>query len=141
MGSIFATGPLGSAHALKALNNMLSAAGFLAAAEVLLVGKRFGLSPEVMVDVFNASTGMNNTTKNKIKQFVLSRRFDSGFSMALMVKDLGLAMDLARATSTPAILSAACREMWASALSSLEGGPDHTEIARWLEQTAHTDLA
>lgn len=139
--SIFETGPLGSAHALKALNNMLSAAGFLAAAEVMLVGKRFGLNPEVMVDVFNASTGQNNSTKNKYKQFVLSRRFDSGFSLPLMVKDLGLAMDLARATSTPAVFSASCREMWASALSALGDNPDHTELVRWLEQTLKTELS
>ena len=139
--SIFATGPLGSAHALKALNNMLSAAGLVAAAEVLLVGKRFGLDPDTMIEVFNASTGMNNSTKNKYRQFVLSRRFDSGFSLALMVKDLGLAMELARDTSTPVVLSAVCRELCASALAGLEGeSPDHTEVARWLENNLGTRI-
>lgn len=141
MGGIFKTGPLGSAHALKALNNMLSATGLLAAAEALLVGKRFGLAPKTMVDVFNASTGQNNSTKNKFKQFVFSRRFDSGFSLELMVKDLSLAMDLAKETGTPVILSSTCREMWASALSAVQGNPDHTEVVRWLEQTIHTKLA
>lgn len=139
--SIFETGRLGSAHALKALNNMLSASGLLAAAEVMLVGKRFGLDPEIMVDVFNASTGMNNSTKNKLKQFVISRSFASGFSLELMVKDLGLAVDLAHETSTPVIFSASCRELWASALCALEDNPDHTEIARWLEQTVNTEIA
>ena len=138
--SIFETGPLGSAHAMKSLNNMLSATGLLAAAEVLLVGKRFGLEPEVMVDIFNASTGQNNSTKNKYKQFVLSRSFASGFSLELMVKDLGLAMEVAQATKTPVVLSAACREMWAAALAALGGNPDHTEVVRWLEQTVHTEL-
>lgn len=138
--SIFETGPLGSAHAMKSLNNMLSATGLLAAAEVLLVGKRFGLEPEVMVDVFNASTGQNNSTKNKFKQFVLSRSFASGFSLELMVKDLGLAMELARETKTPAVLSAASREMWAAALAALGDSPDHTEVVRWLEQTVRTEL-
>ena len=138
--SIFETGPLGSAHAMKSLNNMLSATGLLAAAEVLLVGKRFGLEPEVMVDIFNASTGQNNSTKNKYKQFVLSRSFASGFSLELMVKDLGLAMELAQETKTPVVLSAACREMWAAALAALGGNPDHTEVVRWLEQKVHTEL-
>ena len=141
MGSIFNTGALGSAHALKALNNMLSATGMLAAAEVLLVGKRFGLSPEVMIDVFNASTGQNNSTKNKFKQHIFSRSFGSGFSLQLMVKDLGLAVDLAKETGTPVILNSVCHEMWACALSALQGNPDHTEVVRWLEQTLHTELA
>ncbi|MCF8043267.1 MAG: NAD(P)-dependent oxidoreductase [Desulfarculaceae bacterium] len=139
--SIFETGPLGSAHAMKSLNNMLSATGLLAAAEVLLVGKRFGLAPEVMVDVFNASTGQNNSTKNKFKQFVFSRSFASGFSLELMVKDLGLAMELARETKTPVVLSAASREMWTAALAALGDNPDHTEVVRWMEQAVHTELA
>src|SRR5262249_18251800 len=51
---IFATGGLGSGHAVKALNNLVSATGLVAAAEALLVGRRFGVDPAVMLDVFNA---------------------------------------------------------------------------------------
>jgi len=57
------TGGVGSAHAMKALNNLVSAGGFLIGVEALMIGKRFGLSPEKMVDVLNASTGMNNSTQ------------------------------------------------------------------------------
>ena len=119
---IFETGPLGSGHALKALNNLVSAAGLIAAAEALLIGRRFGLDPNVMIDVLNASTGRNNSTENKFKQFVLSRSFASGFSLDLMVKDLTTALDLAHATGTPAPFSAACRELWAAAQAQLESG-------------------
>lgn len=49
-----------------------------------------------MIDVLNASTGRNNSTKNKFKCFILSRRFDSDFSLDLMVKDLTTAVKLAR---------------------------------------------
>ena len=56
MGStITRTGPVGSAHAMKALNNLVSAGGFLLGIEALLIGQRFGLDPAVMVDVLNAS--------------------------------------------------------------------------------------
>jgi hypothetical protein len=77
---IFATGPLGSGHAMKALNNYASAAGLVAAAEALLIGRRFGLDLAVMTDVLNASTGRNNSTENKLKQYILSGTFASGFS-------------------------------------------------------------
>ena len=63
---------------MKALNNLVSAAGFLISVEALLIGKRFGLDPAVMVDVLNASTGMNNSTQKKLKQFVLSRTLRLG---------------------------------------------------------------
>ena len=137
---IFATGPLGSGHAMKALNNLVSAAGLIAAAEALLVGRRFGLDPNVMLDVLNASTGRNNSTENKFKQFVLSRRFASGFSLDLMLKDLTTALDLAHATETPAPFSAACLELWAAAQAQLESGADHTAVVRWFETLAKATL-
>ncbi|HEY7804522.1 MAG TPA: NAD(P)-dependent oxidoreductase, partial [Orrella sp.] len=79
-------GDVGSAHAMKALNNLVSAGGFLIGIEALMIGKRFGLSPEKMVDVLNASTGMNNSTQKKFKQYVLSGKYNAGFGLDLMVK-------------------------------------------------------
>jgi 3-hydroxyisobutyrate dehydrogenase len=138
---IFVVGPLGSAHALKALNNLVSAAGLLAAGEALLIGQRFGLDPSLMIDVFNASTARNNATENKLRQFVLSRSFASGFSLALMVKDLATALELAEETGTPAPFGAACRDLWARAERELGEPADHTAVVRWLETLAHTTLA
>jgi 3-hydroxyisobutyrate dehydrogenase len=137
---IFATGALGSGHAMKALNNLVSAAGLIAATEALLVGRRFGLDPNVMIEVLNASTGRNNSTENKFTQFVFSRSFASGFSLELMVKDLTTALGLAHATGTPAPFSAACRELWAAAQGQLESGVDHTAVVRWFEALARTTL-
>ena len=125
---------------MKALNNLVSAAGLIAAAEALLVGRRFGLDPDLMIDILNASTGRNNSTENKFKQFVLPRRFASGFSLDLMLKDLTTALDLAHATDTPVPFSAACRELWAAAQSHLERGVDHTAVVRWFEALARTTL-
>jgi 3-hydroxyisobutyrate dehydrogenase len=137
---IFMAGALGSGHALKALNNLVSAAGLIAAAEALLIGHRFGLDPTVMIDVLNASTGRNNSTENKFKRFILSRRFDSGFSLDLMVKDLTTAVKLARETGAPAVFSGVCRELWAAAQAVLEAESDHTDVVRWFEEMAKTEL-
>jgi len=137
---VFACGPLGSGHAMKALNNLVSATGLLAAAEALVVGRRFGLDPGRMLEVLNASTGRNHATEHKLAQFVLSRRFDAGFSLALMLKDLTTALDLARDTGTPAPLSAECRALWTQAAAALEPGADHTAIVRWLETIAGVTL-
>ena len=134
------TGAVGSGHALKAINNTISAAGFLIAVEAFLVGKRFGLEPEVMAEVVNSSTGMNHSTRNKLAQFVFSRGFDSGFSMDLMVKDLDIALDLARDTGTAVPFAALSRQIWAQAQQNLDPGRDHTEIARWLERLARAEL-
>ncbi len=137
---IFLTGPLGSGHAMKALNNYVSAAGLVAAAEGVLAAQRFGLDPGNVVDILNASTGMNNSTLNKFHQFILSRAFDSGFSLDLMVKDLNTALEVARSTGSPARLAEACLEAWTDAQAALGPGLDHTAVVRYWEKLAGTEL-
>ena len=73
--SIIATGPVGSGHAVKALNNYVSAAGLAAACEAAIIAEKFGVDPGVLVDVLNVSTGRNNSTELKMKPFILSGSF------------------------------------------------------------------
>lgn len=133
---VFATGPLGSGHAMKALNNYVSAAGLAAAAEAVLAGSRFGLDPAVIVNVLNASSGRNNSTETKFAQYILSRTFDSGFSIGLMVKDLRIAMEVARASAMPAPLGEACLGVWAHAEQMVGAGADHTAVVQLWERLA-----
>jgi 3-hydroxyisobutyrate dehydrogenase len=133
-------GGVGAGQAMKALNNLVSAAGFLIGVEAMLIGQRFGLDPAQMVDVLNASTGMNNSTQKKFRQFVLSRRFDAGFGLDLMAKDLGVALEVAHGTATPAPFAALCRELWASGAAMLGPGQDHTAMAQFCERLAGETL-
>ena len=138
--TIHRCGPIGAGQAMKALNNLVSAGGFLIGIEALLIGQRFGLDPALMVDVLNASTGMTNSSQKKFKQFVLSRQFNSGFGLDLMAKDLSIALEVGRETGTPTPFAALCRELWASAAALLGPGQDHTAVARLSEQLAGTAL-
>jgi len=138
--SLLRTGDVGTAHAMKALNNLASAGSFLIGIEALLIGQRFGLDPGMMVDVLNASTGMSNSSQKKFRQFVLSRRFDSGFGLDLMVKDLGIALGVARDTGTAVPFAALCRELSAAAQAMLGPGADHTEFAKFSERLAGFEL-
>lgn len=130
--SIFPTGPIGSGHAIKALNNYVSAAGLAAACEAAIVAEKFGLDPNVLVDVLNASTGRNNSTEVKMKPFVLSGTFASAFSMALMAKDLRTAAGLAEELGIEAEGVRDSAAMWTEASATLGRGADHTEIYRFL---------
>ena len=140
MGSIIRTGPVGSGHAMKALNNLVSAGGFLIGVEAMLIGSKFGIDPEVIVDTLNSSTGMNNSTQKKFKQFVLSRKFDSGFALELMVKDLVIALDVAHDSKVNAPFANLCKELWSSASSVLGPGADHTAVARFAEMLAGNQI-
>lgn len=142
MGSnILRTGGVGSGQAMKALNNLVSAGGFLIGTEALLIGQKSGLDPATMVEVLNASTGMNNSTQKKFVQYVLSRSFDSGFGLDLMVKDLSIALEIAKDAATPAPFAALCREIWAAASTMLGPGADHTALAKLSERLAGIELS
>ena len=133
MGSdIFHCGPLGAGHAVKALNNYLGAAGTLAGFEALLVAQAFGLDPKPMLQAINASTGKNTTTERKIPQQVLTGAFASGFKLALMAKDVGIAAALASDVGVPTPYLSKTLELWREAQRKLPPDADHTEIYNYL---------
>ena len=132
--SIFLTGKLGSGHAMKALNNYVSAAGLLAASEALLVGRRFGLEPATIIDVLNASSGRNVATELKLKQFIVSGSYASGFALALMAKDVGIAAALAEHLALDTPLVGATARVWDEARTALAKEADHTEIYRFIAE-------
>jgi len=131
---IFHAGGLGAGHAAKALNNYLGAAGTIAGFEALLVGHRFGLDPRVLIGIINASTGRNSTTERKIPQQVFTRKFNSGFRMALMTKDVAIARRIARQLGMRTPYLDKTLRIWAQALARMGEAADHTELYRHLQR-------
>ena len=132
---LFDTGPLGSGHAMKALNNYVAATGFAAASEALIVGKRFGLDPKIMVDIMNVSTGRNFSTENTVKGQVLTETFASGFALGLMAKDVKIAADLAEGLDLDAPLVRLASARLGEASRDIGGEKDHTLAFKfWQEQ-------
>lgn len=130
--SILHIGTAGSGHAAKALNNYVSAAGLIATVEALHIAQRFGIEPAVMTDVLNASTGRSNTSENKVKPFMLSGSFGSGFALQLMNKDLKIARALSMSVGYPMKLGVACTDLWDSVSQQATPATDHTEMYRFL---------
>jgi len=129
---LFETGGLGTGHAMKALNNYVAAAGFAAAAEAILIGKRFGLDPDGMIDIINASTGRNFITEMVMKDHVIHEKFATGFALGLLAKDVRIAADLGEAVELDAPVSRLMRERWGMARDRLGATRDHSEaIKSW----------
>jgi 3-hydroxyisobutyrate dehydrogenase len=137
---LFRVGPLGSGHATKTLNNYVSAAGLVAALDALVIGYRYGLDPATTLNVLNVGTGRNFSTAHALAQEALSRRYGTGFSLALLVKDLGIAAGLAAATECDDELPTLLRRKLAEAAAELGGDPDHTEALRYWEGRAKVEL-
>jgi 3-hydroxyisobutyrate dehydrogenase len=87
-------GPVGSGHAVKALNNLLGATILVATSEIFAAGEKFGLDPAVMHQVIDASSGGSFMTAQAWPRAVLPKTWNFGFTMQLMNKDVGIAMSL-----------------------------------------------
>lgn len=129
-------GTAGAGHAVKALNNYVSASGLLAVCEALVAARAFGIDPHLVNQVFNASTGKNNTTDIKVEAFMLSQTFNSGFALALMRKDLQTALAFIERMGTPADFATRCLATWADADTALGAGADHTALFKYIQDRA-----
>jgi 3-hydroxyisobutyrate dehydrogenase len=134
--SIVHVGDAGAAHAVKALNNYVSAAGLIAASEALNAANKFGLDPHVVNQVFNASTGRNNTTENKVENFMLNDAFNSGFSLALMRKDVQIALNFIENMNCYSSLAKQCVLTAKEADEKLGKGADHTAMFDYVRSAA-----
>lgn len=136
MGKIFRTGPVGSGHAAKALNNYLSAASLAATSEALLVALKFGLEGAAMADIWNASTGRSNATENKLHQHILNGKFAAGFTLKLLDKDVKIARALAESLDVRADHLDRISALLGEALEDLGDEADHTALYQYLEKIA-----
>lgn len=134
MGTVQFAGPLGSGHAIKALNNYVSAAGLIASFEALATARSFGIKPENFLKIINGATGKNNTTEVKLDKFVVSEQFNSGFALDLMVKDVSIAHNLIKDLSSDNPLSSDVYNYLSESLKLLGDNPDHTEVYKVIKK-------
>ena len=134
-GKYFYIGPKpGTGQMMKLANNLLSATNMVAAMEVCIMGVKFGLDANVMIDVINASTGRNTATEDKFPRRILPRTFDHGFSMGLMTKDVNLAIEEAEKLGIPMFVGNATKGLWNLGLNKGGFDTDFTTLITHLEQ-------
>ena len=141
-GNVFHVGETpGQGQTAKLLNNLLSATSTTITSEAVTMGVAAGLDPATLLEVFNAGTGRNMATAQKFPAHVLTRRFDSGFRLELMAKDLELCMAEARGRQIPMLLGGLVQQIWTLARTESESDADHTEIVRLFERWAGVEIA
>ena len=129
-------GPVGSGHAVKAVSNALLAVDVWSTAEALAALKRLGVRSDIALDVINASAGRSNASQNLFPDRVLTRAFPRTFRLALLDKDIGIAMKLAAESGTPTPLIDLAAKLIHEAHLELGEEADHVEAAKVVEQRA-----
>jgi len=129
-------GKPGMAQTMKLANNFLSATAMAATAEAVAMGVKAGLDPKVMIDVINAGSGRSTASDQKFPQSILPRTFNYGFATGLMLKDVRLCAEEARALDVPDAVMSAVLDQWELTNSEFGADSDFTNIVKMIERRA-----
>jgi 3-hydroxyisobutyrate dehydrogenase-like beta-hydroxyacid dehydrogenase len=126
----------GMGQVVKLANNMISAAGMLAAFEASAMAVKAGVDTRTLIDTVNASTGRNATTLDKFPASILTRSFDYGGKVSTMYKDVSLCLEEAKHLKVPMWLGANVVEMWHMGMTEGRGDDDFTSLIQMIEKWA-----
>ncbi|HKT99870.1 MAG TPA: NAD(P)-dependent oxidoreductase [Paraburkholderia sp.] len=138
---LFHVGGIGAGHTAKAVNNLITATTLAITSEAMALGVKMGVNAQALLDVINAGSGRSATSETKFPQQILSRKFAPGFSIALMCKDVGIALGMAHDVGAPAQISAAVHELWKRGIEQGRGDMDHSAIALVVEEMAGVQIS
>jgi 3-hydroxyisobutyrate dehydrogenase-like beta-hydroxyacid dehydrogenase len=126
----------GSAQTMKLANNLLSATAMVATSEAVVMGVKSGLDPSVMIDVINAGSGQNTASRDKFPRSILPRSFDFGFATGLMVKDVRLCLEEAKALGLSMEVAEAVGRLWEVVIREMGPESDFTSAIKPIEKAA-----
>jgi 3-hydroxyisobutyrate dehydrogenase len=133
-------GPVGTGHAMKAVNNALLALNILAVGEGLAALVKAGVPANTAVEVLNASSGRSFVSETLVPERVLTGRWPRTFRLALLEKDVAIARGLLQETDVPAPLVDLTARLFAEARAELGEEADYMEAIRWIEHRAGVEI-
>ncbi|MCC6719829.1 MAG: 3-hydroxyisobutyrate dehydrogenase [Acetobacteraceae bacterium] len=145
--AIIHAGPPGAGQVAKACNNMMLAISMIGVSEAFAMADGLGLSRQKLFDIVGPSTGQSFAltgycpVPGPVPTSPANRDYAPGFTAALMLKDLRLAQDAARAAGAPTPLGAHATQLFAALVESGAGGKDFSIIAQWLAAKTRDELS
>ncbi len=126
----FHLGPNGAGQTIKLAMNMILALQVDALAEALALVTRAGLQGEKLVEVLQSSMGRSGLLDVKAPN-LLKGEYAPSFSLRLMHKDLGLALDLANQLGVALPATAAARETYSAVKGASKEDLDYSAVMKF----------
>ena len=133
---IIHVGPVGQGKVVKMINQVMAALHLLTIGEAFALGVKCGADPQVLYEVIKVSSGYSKMMDLRLPDFLLAGRFEPGFKLDLMKKDINLAVDSAQAAGVPLVLTAEAARIFAAASAAGKGGADFSAAAQFLAEMA-----
>jgi 3-hydroxyisobutyrate dehydrogenase len=136
--TIVHAGGAGNGQAAKICNNMILGVSMIAVSEAFVLAEKLGLDAQKLFDISSKSSGQcwSMTTycpvPGPVPTSPANRDYQAGFTAAMMLKDLQLAQDAARAAGAKTALGADAEKIYSQYVDSGEAGRDFSGIIRFL---------
>ncbi|KJY72700.1 NAD(P)-dependent oxidoreductase [Vibrio nigripulchritudo] len=131
-------GESGNGHVAKLVNNLLCAAHLVTTAEAITLGEKAGLDPALLIEGLNAGSGRSAISEVNFPRWILNEQFDSGFTMQLMRKDLGLAKALLDECGLSLPISESVAQIWSQSEGAVEGSEDFNRITQYVKKESES---
>ncbi|HEY2593878.1 MAG TPA: NAD(P)-dependent oxidoreductase [Chloroflexota bacterium] len=133
-------GGTGAGQVVKLVNQLLVGIHTSAIAEAAVFGVRFGADPQVVLDVIGTSFGGSTMMTRNLPRFI-SRDFSPATPVGLILKDLGLIHDEARAGGIPLLLGGLAEQRFSEARARGFGDEDMAALVKLWEEPAGVDVS
>ena len=140
--NVIHVGPVGSGEVAKLCNNLISGVVAVAVSEAFRIAEGFGVDPKIVTEVISKSSGNTwvmehmHPVPGLVARAASTNEYRPGFMTDLMCKDLGLAVDAARALRVPVFVAPAAQQVYRLASSHGLGRQDFTSVYTFLKPSA-----
>ena len=143
-GRVVHAGDAGNGQAAKIVNNMMCGVILAVTCEGAVLSKRLGLDPATFHSIAATSSGDSwvlrtwYPEKGVVESAAVNRDFEGGFSVALLHKDLGLAVNAGESTGTPLPFVTQARDAMASLVDAGQADKDCSVLVKKVDGTLDT---
>lgn len=138
--AIFHVGPSGAGEVVKLANNVLCGVIAAANAEALALGVKHGVDALTLARIIGVSSGASWQLSNVFPLRVWDGSFTPGFMTDLLLKDLGLALDLGAEGGVPLRLTELARDLYEQTRAAGHGRDDYSSVITLIEDAAGIEV-
>jgi 3-hydroxyisobutyrate dehydrogenase-like beta-hydroxyacid dehydrogenase len=122
------------------VNQVMAAAHLVVLGEAFALGARCGADVQTLYTVIKASSGYSKMMDLRLPGFLLDGRFQPGFRLDLMKKDVNLALQSGQALNIPLLLTAVVGQVLSAASAAGHGDDDFAAAAQYVADLARARL-
>jgi len=137
---IYYLGEVGSGQALKLVNQLIFGINVVTLSEAFVLGKKAGMSPDTIYEVLSESAANSYAMQTRYKNFIAKGNFNPGFSIDLMAKDMGLAIQMAKENGAATIIGNIAEEMYKISQYTGNGSLDIAGVINYYEKIAGVEV-